>query len=148
MKIILNCRILTIACIFSIGATCPLFGADNIQHESNGTEAQKKDDVKVQIAATIVLKPKEVKKFDLIEKVQQEYIDKLDPNYRLLSSIYIKSDNNRFIEFLLLMGYNNECKLVEFDMTDVYKNLKKKDSETKKKIEDLEKIYMVTSPEK
>lgn len=90
----------------------------------------------------IVLKPEKIRKIGMIEKVQEKYIKKLYPDYRIILRIPIKDDKSRFVETISLMNLEGKKALVHFDMTEVYKNLKSKDTETKKKIEELESNYM------
>lgn len=89
----------------------------------------------------IVLPSREIKNFDMIEKTQQKYISKLHPDYRAVLSMYVKDKKNRYIEIISCVNYENETVQVYFDMGEVYKKLKTKDKETKKKIEELEKAY-------
>ena len=77
----------------------------------------------------------------MIEKTQQKYISKLHPDYRAVLSMYVKDKKNRYIEIISCVNYENETVQVYFDMGEVYKKLKTKDKETKKKIEELEKAY-------
>lgn len=90
----------------------------------------------------IVLKPEKIRKIDMIEKVQEKYIKKQYPDYRIILRIPIKDDKNRFVETISLMNIEGKKALVHFDMTEVYKSLKSKDTETRKKIEELENNYM------
>lgn len=90
----------------------------------------------------IILKPEKVRKIDMIEKVQEKYVQKLYPDYRIILRIPIKDDKNRFVETLSLATPEGKKALVHFDMTEVYKSLKSKDKETKIKIEELESNYM------
>lgn len=90
----------------------------------------------------IIIKPENIRKIDMIEKFQEEYVKKLYPDYRIILRIPIKDDQNRFIDTLSLVNIEGEKILVSFEVTEVYKSLKSKDKETKLKIEELESNYM------
>ena len=90
----------------------------------------------------IILNPESVRKIDMIEKVQEEYVKKLYPGYHIILRIPIKDDKNLFVETLSLVNLEGKKALLHFDMTEVYKSLKSKDKETKLKIEELESNYL------
>lgn len=137
----------TVLKYFALSATCcsMLLSIGNSQEKpvrALGNKSFPSAHFKSEWKGIIFLKPEKVRKIDMIEKVQEKYIKKLYPDYRIILRIPIKDDKNRFVETLSLVNPEGNKALVHFDMTEVYKSLKSKDKETKIKIEELESNYM------
>lgn len=142
MKFLSSYFVLSVAC-FSMATAFQSFADDRIVQE--GVHQKGSLDVsnmKVKFSEAIILKPTEVKTYEMIQSVQQDYIDKKFQNYDTVCVMYIKDHDGRFIQINSLKNDDGKKAMIYFDMSDVYGNLKSKDKETREKIRELENSYM------
>lgn len=139
MKIIIYYLVLVAACLL-----LPLHAGDVSGKNADPDKSKISFPLnsKIQFTDIIVLKSHEVSKLDAMERVQRKYIDKKYPNYHVVLSLFFKDGNKRFIEIVSLVNDEGEKARVRFDMTEVYKNLKTKNKDSREKIEELESFYI------
>lgn len=111
------------------------FGAEDVQHEK---QAESAPALKIEFPNAIVLKAKDIKSFDMIKTIQQEYIREQYKDYSILFNTHMRDSENHLFEVFLVENNEGQRKLVSFKMDEVYKYLKKKDRKNNKKISQLE----------
>lgn len=147
MKTIVSC--LMLAMTFSY-----LSSSEETQHAAPPDKESPSVIIK-QHENVILLSTKEVSDMDMVDKVQESYIKKLYPGYRVILSFGIISrdgivsqdstisPDDRYIECVTSINKGFEdCVSVSFDMTDVYKYFRQKDEQSRKAIEKREEMYI------
>ena len=128
MKIILTYFIWTTVFIFPAMSSSS-FGTEDVQQEKQSDSGTA---LKIEFPNAIILKAKEIKSFDMIKTIQQEYIRERYKDYSIVFNTHMRDSENHLFEVFLVENDEGQRKLVSFKMDEVYKYLKKKDKKTVK----------------
>lgn len=83
-----------------------------------------------------------VKTMDQIKDIQGEYIRKHYKGYHIVGDIFTTIEGNQFIQILVIKNEDKAEKFIYFDMTDVYKKIKRSaDKKTRETIKELEALH-------
>lgn len=105
------------------------FGTEDVQQEKQSDSGTA---LKIEFPNAIILKAKEIKSFDMIKTIQQEYIRERYKDYSIVFNTHMRDSENHLFEVFLVENDEGQRKLVSFKMDEVYKYLKKKDKKTVK----------------
>ena len=130
MKIILTYFIWPTVFIFPAMSSSS-FGTEDVQQEKQSDSGTA---LKIEFPNAIILKAKEIKSFDMIKTIQQEYIRERYKDYIIVFNTHMMDSENHLFEVFLVENDEGQRKLVSFKMDEVYKYLKKKDKKNSKTI--------------
>ncbi|MBS5509279.1 MAG: hypothetical protein KHX31_11650 [Akkermansia sp.] len=119
------------------------FSSEEVQKEK-----QLVTSLKIEFPHAIVLEVKEIKNFDMIKTVQQEYIKERYKDYYIVTNTHMRDSKNHLFEVFLLKNEEEQEALIAFEMDKIYKNLKKKDKKHRKTIMQLEDMTPLISMSK
>lgn len=126
----------------------PLVIFQSFSSEEVQKEKQLVTSLKIEFPHAIVLEVKEIKNFDMIKTVQQEYIKERYKDYYIVTNTHMRDSKNHLFEVFLLKNEEEQEALIAFEMDKIYKNLKKKDKKHRKTIMQLEDMTPLISMSK